>query len=90
MNRKEPPIPEKPTTVIGKIEGDSIIPSCIMCERELNNEEHLTGVWVSEEHKRNYIYSVCDTCFRKYKTEDIEEKIILTLATRTRFKASKQ
>jgi hypothetical protein len=59
-----------------------------MCERTLENEPHRMGVWVWEEFKRNYIYFICDTCFKKYKTEEIEEKITMMLATKPRFKAS--
>ena len=74
------------TLIIGK-NGE---PSCIMCEKNLGKESHFTAVWVWEEHKRNYVYSICDMCRPKYSMEEIEEKIILTLAICPRFKAVKK
>ncbi len=85
---REPAIPDKPGSLIGKIgEGGAIIPCCIMCERELSGEAHLKGVWVDEDNKRNYMYSICDACSEKYEIKEIEEKIMLTLATKNHFKA---
>lgn len=87
----------KPFSSIEKfvVVGDKLVrlvPCCLMCEQPLprHAEAFVTGVWVWEENKRNYLYALCLDCFKKYSNEKniekIEDKIMLLITTRPHIK----
>ena len=69
---------EKPFSTIGTLvfrDGKAkLIPSCIMCEKILENESYITGVWKWERHNLAYVYFICDDCSKEHSAEQFEEK----------------
>lgn len=72
-------ITKKPFSTVGTLvfrDGEAkLIPSCIMCGKVLQNESYITGVWKWEDHKRDFIYFICDDCSKEHSAEEFEGKI---------------
>jgi len=73
---------------LAKRKGDTIIPVCILCEKEIENERPYVGVWVEPDFEYEYRYYICENCFEqvllknKEGTQKIIEEKLMLISTR--------
>ena len=63
------------------------IHTCIMCEGDIGGIPHNIAIWYWKELARNYVYEICPDCQSKYTLEQIEDKLMVTAATKPRIKS---